>query len=56
MANPRPANPERYDTWVGDDGELYVYDGHAWVPYLSPPASLAGGDPEPIAVERESGD
>jgi hypothetical protein len=52
-SHPKPANPEKYDTWVADDGELYVFDGTAWVPYLSPPPPLSGDDPEPIAVERE---
>lgn len=60
MANPRPSHPkppdpEKYDTWIDDDGELRVFDGTGWVPYQSPPRPLDGKDPEPIAVQRESG-
>ena len=50
----KPSNPEKYDTWIDGDGELYVFDGTAWVSYQSPPSSLDSDDPEPIVVERES--
>jgi hypothetical protein len=51
-SRPKPPNPEKYDTWIDDDGELYVFDGTEWAPYLSPPGAL-DGDLKPVAVERD---
>lgn len=52
-SHPKPPSPEKYDTWIDNDGELYVFDGTKWTPYLSPPGRMDSEDPRPIAVERD---
>lgn len=53
MANSKPSNPEKYDTWIDDDGELHVFNGTDWEPYSSPPRAPEGGDPGPAWLIRD---
>jgi len=53
VPNPRPQNPQVNDTWTDDAGELWYWDGTAWVLDEDPP-ELPGGDPVPPWLEREA--
>jgi hypothetical protein len=48
MENPAPKNPQVNQTWVDDDGVLYVWDGTDWVLY----EDLPFFEPDPLYRDR----
>lgn len=54
MTYSQPPDARLEKTWVSDDGELFVSDGTAWLPYEDLPEWPERDDPDSKALYRDA--